>query len=161
MSLLSRNIFINAIYYGLTVIALPACVLYLENRAGMAWRMRPLPVLAIICAVAGLVLQAWCIVLFHRVGRGTASPVAPTTTLVMTGPYRAIRNPLNVGEVLLFVALALWFGSVALLVYALLAWLAFHLFIVRFEEPYLAGLHDGTYERYRARVNRWLPRLWL
>lgn len=158
MSLLSRNILLNAIYYGVTVIALPACVLYLEKRAGLQWRMRPSPLLALICAVAGVLLQAWCIVLFHRVGRGTASPVAPTTVLVTAGPYRMIRNPLNVGEVLLFVALAFWFGSVALLGYALLAWLAFHLFVVRFEEPYLARLHDGSYERYRARVNRWLPR---
>jgi protein-S-isoprenylcysteine O-methyltransferase Ste14 len=155
---LTANVLVNAVYYGVTVVLFPALILFLETRLGFDELFERRPVAALLCAVAAIVLQAWCLIVFHRLGRGTASPVVPTTELVTAGPYRVIRNPLNVGEVLLFVALALWFGSPGLAVYALLSAVAFHLFIVGFEEPRLAARYGNVYADYRARVNRWLPR---
>jgi len=102
-------------------------------------------------------LQLWCIVLFHRRGQGTPTPALPPRSLVTTGPYRLIRSPMNVGEVLLFAGMAAWFGSIGLAMYAAAAWLAFHLFIVRYEEPHLARTFGAEYDDYRSRTGRWWP----
>ena len=159
MTLLAKNVAINAIYYAATVILLPALLLRLESHLGLRPWFHGSRLVAVVLAVSGIVLQAWCIALFHRRGRGTASPVVPTRVLVTIGPYSLIRNPLNVGEVLLFLSLAAWFGSLALVAYALLAWVAFHLFVVHYEEPQLARKFGSQHESYRALVNRWLPRI--
>jgi protein-S-isoprenylcysteine O-methyltransferase Ste14 len=53
---------------------------------------------------------------------------------------------------------ALLFGSLPLVWYALGVWALFHAFVLAYEEPTLAGTYGESYARYRASVNRWLPR---
>ena len=66
---------------------------------------------------------------------------------------------MNIGEVILFLALALWFASPLLVAYALLAAIAFHLFIVIWEEPQHLRRFGKEYSAYKTKVNRWMPRL--
>ena len=54
---------------------------------------------------------------------------------------------------------ALMLGSDRLLGYAGIVWLAFHLFVLLYEEPTLRSTHAGQYDRYCANVPRWIPRL--
>jgi protein-S-isoprenylcysteine O-methyltransferase Ste14 len=54
---------------------------------------------------------------------------------------------------------ALLFGSVAVLLYALIVALAFHTFVVLYEEPTLRRQFGDAYEAYCREVPRWLPRL--
>jgi protein-S-isoprenylcysteine O-methyltransferase Ste14 len=160
MSLTVKNIIVNACYYLLTIVLLPAGVLRIERRIGVAGN--PSVVLgsvAIIVGVVGAVLQAWCIMLFHRVGRGTPSPAFPPQRLVTTGPYAWVRNPMNWGELLVFLGLAGWFWSPLLAGYAVLGWIAFHTFIVAWEEPRLIRMFDEDYSRYRGVVRRWRPKI--
>ena len=42
---------------------------------------------------------------------------------------------------------------------ALFMWLAFHLFVVAYEEPTLRCTFGSEYEAYRANVRRWVPRV--
>jgi protein-S-isoprenylcysteine O-methyltransferase Ste14 len=51
---------------------------------------------------------------------------------------------------------ALWFHSRAVLLYAAVAAVCFHLMIVLYEEPRLARDFGTTYAAYRASVPRWL-----
>jgi protein-S-isoprenylcysteine O-methyltransferase Ste14 len=95
---------------------------------------------------------------FALEGRGTPAPVAPTETLVVSGQYRWVRNPMYVAVLSLIVGQALLFGSTALLWYALAIAAAFHAFVLGYEEPTLARRYGDSYERYRSSVNRWLPR---
>jgi protein-S-isoprenylcysteine O-methyltransferase Ste14 len=96
---------------------------------------------------------------FALQGLGTPAPVAPTRTLVVTGLYRYVRNPIyiSVASVILGQALLLCDGR--LLVYGALFWLACHVFVVVYEEPTLLRTFGSEYEVYRANVRRWLPRL--
>ena len=159
MPLTAKNIVLNLVYYGVTAAGLPAIVLATENRLGFGRDdVALLRLLAVALALAGITLQLWCITLFQRKGGGTPSPVWPPTQLVLTGPYRWMRNPMNVGEVVLLLALAAWFSSRALVMYALLAWLVFHLFVVTVEEPRLAQRFEAGYDSYRRDVRRWLPK---
>lgn len=160
MNLILVNIGINAVYYLSTVVLIPWLFLAMENKLGIdrhptAW----LRMGAVILGLAAITLQLWCIVLFQLHGQGTPSPARPTKQIVTSGPYAFARNPLNIGEVALFVALAAWFGSPALLFYALLAWCAFHLFIVKYEEPRNRAAFGEAYAHYYEKVPRWTPRM--
>lgn len=156
----ARNVVVNLLYYATTVGAVPWVVLNLEDWLGL--RRVPVPVLRVTAlglAVAAAGFQLWCITVFQRIGEGTPSPLWPPRRLVREGPYRWLRNPMNLGEVALFVALAMWFGSQALMAYALGAWFVFHVFVVYYEEPGLVRDFRRDYEDYCRGVGRWLPRV--
>jgi protein-S-isoprenylcysteine O-methyltransferase Ste14 len=99
------------------------------------------------------------IVRFVVKGRGTPAPVLPPERLVVSGLYRHVRNPKYVAVVSIIAGQALIFGSVALLWYAGAVWLAFHTYVVLDEESTLARRFGADYDRYRAHVRRWWPRL--
>jgi protein-S-isoprenylcysteine O-methyltransferase Ste14 len=95
---------------------------------------------------------------FAVIGGGTPAPIAPPKTLVVEGLHRFVRNPMYIG-VLLIVAGQVWlFWSRSLCLYLLLLWLAFHLFVMTYEEPTLRKQFGESYERYRATVPRWIPK---
>jgi protein-S-isoprenylcysteine O-methyltransferase Ste14 len=99
-----------------------------------------------------------CIRDFAVAGRGTLAVVDPPKHLVVRGLYHYVRNPmyLSVGTILL--GEALFFGSFRLLCYAVVFFIIFHLFVVFYEEPTLLRKFGESYEVYRRRVRRWLPR---
>jgi protein-S-isoprenylcysteine O-methyltransferase Ste14 len=96
---------------------------------------------------------------FALQGLGTPAPIAPTKTLVVTGSYRFVRNPMYLAVVSLILGQALLFGNLAVLVYGLVVWLTVHAFVLVYEEPTLSGDYGEQYERYRRNVRRWIPRL--
>jgi protein-S-isoprenylcysteine O-methyltransferase Ste14 len=108
---------------------------------------------------AGTVLIADSMIRFARVGRGTPAPWAAPTRFVATGFYRVVRNPMYVGVLAVVIGEALLFGSVAVLIWAALLVLLFHIFVVFVEEPSLASRLGAPYEDYRRRTGRWLPRI--
>ena len=160
MTLTYKNILLNLSYYSVAILVLPWGLLSLETEWGFPRDPSPsLHYAAIILGTVGFALQLWCIILFQRFGEGTPSPLFPPRKLVTMGPYRFVRNPMNVGELMVLVSLAGWFGSRALLAYALIAWLAFHIFIVLLEEPRHLKRFGDEYGQYKATVNRWIPKL--
>ena len=95
---------------------------------------------------------------FALIGKGTPAPTNPTRSLVISGYYRHVRNPMYVAVVTAIVGQALLFADLDVLAYAALVWLAFHAFVVLYEEPTLRRTHGAAYETYRANVPRWIPR---
>lgn len=96
---------------------------------------------------------------FALQGLGTPAPIAPTKSLVVTGSYRLVRNPMYVAVVLLILGQALLLGSVSVLIWGAVVWLTVHLFVLAYEEPTLSRSYGEQYDRYRANVRRWIPRL--
>ena len=127
------------------------------------WRIEPgaSSIASIIGALLLVPLVAMLIECFTRFVRhgGTPAPIMPTEHLVVTGLYRRVRNPMYVAVTGLIFAQVLLFGSAALLAYGILIWLAFHLFVLGYEEPTLGRTYGEEYERYCKAVPRWLPRL--
>ena len=109
--------------------------------------------------IAGTAALVECFARFALVGRGTPAPIAPTERLVVTGLYRHVRNPMYVAVVTIIVAQALWFASPVILAYAAIMWAVFTAFVMGYEEPALAREYGEHYERYRANVGRWIPRI--
>ena len=98
------------------------------------------------------------LVRFVREGHGTPVPIAPPRHLVVRGGFRIVRNPGYVGAVANLLGQALLFGSSAVLAYALVMAVFFHLFVVGYEEPTLRQKFGAEYEAYCDQVGRWLPR---
>jgi protein-S-isoprenylcysteine O-methyltransferase Ste14 len=63
-----------------------------------------------------------------------------------------------VGVALALAGNFLWFGYWWMLAYAVFFFVAFHLFILFYEEPTLRGTFGAPYETYLEEVPRWIPR---
>jgi protein-S-isoprenylcysteine O-methyltransferase Ste14 len=105
---------------------------------------------------AGSAILLWTVREFYVAGRGTLAPWEPPRRLVVSGPYRASRNPMYVGVALILCGWALLYESRWLALYATGIAVAFHLRVVLHEEPYLARTHREAWTRYVARVPRWV-----
>ena len=123
---------------------------------GASGLLRAVGVLLILAGLAGLI-ESFARFAWH--GSGTPAPVAPTNRLIVSGFYSYVRNPMYVFVIAVIVGEALLFGQARLLVYAALAWLFFHLFVVAYEEPAMQRQFPADYGAYSRSVRRWLPRL--
>jgi len=130
------------------------------------WRLQP-PLLGVpggrvvggLLATFGVAILVECFWRFASEGRGTPAPIAPPETLVVSGLYRHVRNPMYVAVLAAIAGQALLFGSIVLLAYATVVWLLFHGFVLLYEEPTLGRKFGPSYEAYRASVRRWWPRI--
>src|SRR6266852_6884326 len=115
--------------------------------------------------IGGLFLAAGVPVLvdsfarFAVQGFGTPATVFPTKHLVVTGLYRFVRNPMYVAVVSVILGQGLVLGNLRILEYGALVWLAFHLFVLAYEEPTLRASFGPENEHFCAAVPRWVPRL--
>lgn len=130
------------------------------------WQMQPpllgIPLIRWICSVliaAGVPVLLDSFARFALQGLGTPAPVFPTSHLVVTGLYRYVRNPMYVAVLWVVLGQGLLLGNVRVLGYGALVWLAFHLFVVAYEEPTLRRSFGDEYEVFCANVPRWIPRL--
>ncbi len=158
---------IKAILGSIVFLAVPATVAgWIPYRLSSGWPTLP-PIFGFpgeriagaVLALAGLALLLNCVTRFALEGLGTPAPVAPTRTLVVSGPYRHVRNPMYLAVLALIAGQALRFGHVVVLLYGGAIWVLFHLFVVFYEEPTLHRTWGASYDRYRANVRRWWPRI--
>jgi protein-S-isoprenylcysteine O-methyltransferase Ste14 len=145
----------------LFTITVPGTVIGVIPYLLSGWRLATsagLRVLGVLLLLLALPLFVSFLLRFVREGVGTPAPIAPTERLVVGGPFDRVRNPGYIGVIGLVLGQALLFGSVALLGYAALLAVIFHVFVLAYEEPTLRRQFGAEYEAYCARVPRWLPR---
>jgi protein-S-isoprenylcysteine O-methyltransferase Ste14 len=118
----------------------------------------PLAVIGVLMMVAGAALLMNAFIRFAWEGRGTPAPVAPTEELVITGPYRWVRNPMYLAVLAVIIGQALLLRQVTLLIYAAVVATAFVTFVTLYEERVLDERYGEAYRRYRAAVPGWIPR---
>jgi protein-S-isoprenylcysteine O-methyltransferase Ste14 len=104
------------------------------------------------------ILTLACIGNFIARGKGTPAPFDPPRVFVAAGPYRYVRNPMYVGGLAFLAGLALFEGSVSILVFAAILLAAAHLLVILYEEPVLKARFGESYAAYLRSVPRWLPR---
>lgn len=115
--------------------------------------------LALFIGLGGLVLSLSALNLFFRQKDGTPAPWDPIKRLVVTGPYRYMRNPMLVGVIMILFCEALFFMSSAIFVYGCLFSLGNHVYFKCVEEPGLVKRYGRDYQLYLANVPRWMPRM--
>jgi protein-S-isoprenylcysteine O-methyltransferase Ste14 len=128
------------------------------------WRLEeggglPLRVLGGVLLAAGLAVLVDSFARFAITGLGTPAPVFPTRHLVVTGLYRFVRNPMYLALESIIWGQGLLLGNARVLAYGVVVFVAFHLFVVAYEEPTLRGTFGAEYAAFCAGVSRWVPRL--
>jgi protein-S-isoprenylcysteine O-methyltransferase Ste14 len=154
---LFRGLVYASVFVGFVLVFLPARIL---EGAGVS---RPpgigVPQVAGMgLTLVGAALVIWCVVSFALAGRGTPAPFDPPRRLVVSGPYRYVRNPMYIGAGLALLGASLFYGSAALLGFTAFFALVTHSFVILYEEPVLSRTFGPEYDAYRTRVRRWLPR---
>jgi protein-S-isoprenylcysteine O-methyltransferase Ste14 len=145
-----------------TVTVLVPYLLVSSSTARFSVELGTLRYFGLIPLLVGAATYAWCAWEFVSSGRGTPAPVDPPKELVVQGLYQHVRNPMYVmyvGVLSILLGEVLLFQSALLFAYTALVLLAFHLFVVSYEEPTLGRKFGESYARYRSSVPRWLPRL--
>ena len=104
-------------------------------------------------------INLWSGVALAVVGRGTPFPTQTARALVVTGPYRYLRNPMAFGGLGVGFALGLGRGSWGTMAYAVAGGVIWHLVARPMEERDLAARFGASYQAYRAAVRCWWPRL--
>ncbi len=112
---------------------------------------------ALLTAGAAVLLHAFAC--FVTEGLGTPAPVAPTEHLVVGGLYCYVRNPMYLAVTSTILGQWLILGRPVLLAYALVFGATVYAFVRGYEEPTLHARYGEEYERYRAAVPGWWPRL--
>jgi len=154
MSLYLKSALFVLVVGGFAMLCVPTLLLATTGEA-LPSRLGPLQASGLLLGVLGFSAYIRCILGFVRTGRGTPSPADPPRRLVAQGLYRHTRNPMYVSVLSILLSEALVFSSVTLGVYAGLVFLAFHAFVVYYEEPTLARSFGAEYEAYRRSTPRW------
>jgi len=143
------------------IVALPA-VLFLAVHALEA-RLVPVGSLqkafAVLFIALGIFLAGWTVLTQIAVGKGTPVPVAPPKKLIVTGPYRLCRNPMQLGVIIYYLGVGTLLGSMeiglAMFLLGLAIGGAYHKFV---EEKELRLRFGEEYEEYRKKTPFLIPK---
>lgn len=78
--------------------------------------------------------------------------------LVTYGVFGWMRNPLYVGNLLIWIAFVIGSGVLWFIPFAIVLFAVEYALIVRYEEGVLESIFGGEYVEYQQRTPRWLPR---
>jgi len=103
----------------------------------------------------GLIVSATVVWTFRK-SRTPVSPNRPTKGIVRAGVYRYSRNPDYLGQMMIYLGVAVAKGSWWPFLLLPLLLVAIQLGVVRREERYLEAKFGQEYRDYKAQVPRWL-----
>ncbi|MEJ5261466.1 MAG: isoprenylcysteine carboxylmethyltransferase family protein [Ignavibacterium sp.] len=116
-------------------------------------------IIGFIIAIIGEAIRLWGVSWAGSETRTTGK--VGGTFLIISGPFAYVRNPLYVGNILIYLGLGIM--SFALFPYLQIIALLFFIFqyylIVKAEEEYLFNTFGDQYKKYFNNVPRFLPRL--
>lgn len=150
---------IGALFFGLFTAAFVVLGLLMDQVLPVNWpiseafsRLISIPILG-----AGLLIIAWSVIHFLAI-KGTPVPFNPPPTLVDSGPYQYVRNPMVTGVFLLLFGIGFALGSLSLVVIFTPLYILVHLWELKnIEEPELVKRLGDAYVDYRNRTPMFVP----
>ncbi|NBX82293.1 isoprenylcysteine carboxylmethyltransferase family protein [bacterium] len=110
--------------------------------------------IALSAIVLAEMLRIWSV---GFAGSATRTRGETVPQLVHAGPYRYVRNPLYIANIVMYTAAGVLFGFSGLSVLIFLMSSVEYIFIVAFEEETLLKTFETAYENYCEKVPRWSP----
>ena len=101
----------------------------------------------------GLMMRAWWL---FRVNDTAICPTAVSTSFITHDVYRATRNPMYLGMILMLAGIAMVFGSSWILLATVLYAAILDSVFCRYEEQKLLQQYGNRYATYLENVRRWL-----
>lgn len=149
-----RTLVFGALAPALVLVLIPALILSATGTGGEGGVLR---LVGLVPLVLGIAILAWCVAGFIVEGEGTPAPYDPPHRLVTGRLYGWMRNPMYGAIVTILLGEAMFYGSVALLLWAVIAWVLMNFFVILYEEPTLRTRFGPAYETYLEHVPRWIP----
>ncbi|UOQ57151.1 isoprenylcysteine carboxylmethyltransferase family protein [Leucobacter allii] len=163
---LARTAAQTAVFWGCFLLVIPLGIAAVEARWGLRLPIgavdEPVRAAGVVAGAALLVaasaLGTWSAHAMATRGDGTPLPAATARRLVVSGPYRWVRNPMAIAGIAQGVAVGLLLGSWLVVLYALAGSLLWNRAIRPHEEADLAARFGAEFAAYAARVACWAPR---
>lgn len=148
------------VFWGVFLVVLPTLIVLIEHRWQLHLGLPPAArISGAVILLAASALGIWSAVTMSTRGEGSPLPSAMPARLVITGPYRFVRNPMAVAGIAQGVAVGLIASSWLVVAYALIGSLVWNWVVRPLEEVDLQARFGAEFERYRSRVPCWVPRL--
>jgi protein-S-isoprenylcysteine O-methyltransferase Ste14 len=108
----------------------------------------------LLVALGGFLLlwAAWSMFRHHT----TVNPYKGVVQLVQSGPFSFSRNPIYLGDSIIYFGVMLIWGMLWPLLLYPVVWAAIRYGVIRHEEAHLAARFGEAYAHYCRRVRRWL-----
>ncbi len=107
--------------------------------------------------VVGWLLAAWSIYIQFTLGRGTPVPLMATQKLIVQPPYTYCRNPMALGAIVMYLGVAVLFGSSSAAALVLLGAALLLTYIKRVEEKEMELRFGQEYVAYKRRTPFLIP----
>jgi len=116
-------------------------------------------IIGFVIAVSGELIRLWGVSWAGSETRTTGG--VGGTYLVISGPFAHVRNPLYVGNILMYLGLGIMSMSLFpyLQIVAILFFIMQYQFIVKEEEGFLIKKFGNDYQKYLQNVSRFFPRV--
>ncbi|MEE8335467.1 MAG: isoprenylcysteine carboxylmethyltransferase family protein [Candidatus Neomarinimicrobiota bacterium] len=145
-----RNFFFK--YRSFTPIPLAVMIIYFAQRPNPYW------LYGLFLVVVGESIRIWAV---SYAGGETRTRTVGAPALCSAGPFARVRNPLYVGNMMMYTGIVLIAGSPSLWSMLLITLIFFYIqysLIVSLEEETLLALFGDTYETYRENTPAIIPR---
>lgn len=152
----SKTLIQTALFWIVFLFFLPDLVMYIVGGSELL-TFSPLPNLGIAAFAIFSILGLWSGITMSVMGQGTPLPTDCPNKLVIKGPYRLVRNPMAVAGIGQGISIGLYFGALAVIVYALIGAVLWHYFVRPAEEEDLEKRFGEGYLDYKGKVKCWLP----
>jgi protein-S-isoprenylcysteine O-methyltransferase Ste14 len=139
-----------------TLYLAPLAIVALEAQRG-ATRITRAPLLGWLALVGFSALGLWSGYVMATRGRGTPLPLDTARELVISGPYRVVRNPMAIAGLGQGLGVALILGSLGVALYVLAGGALWNFFVRPIEEADLERRFGDTFRDYRHSVSCWRP----
>ena len=147
---------------GNVLITIPLLIFFFTKHSYSYYLVSPdnfLFYVAFFLLTLGLFLAIWSVRTFYKKGGdGTPGPWQPVSNLVISGPYRYVRNPMLLGVFFLLLFESILFSSVPLFCWFVLFFVGNIIYFKNFEEKELIIRFGNDYEDYKKNVSMLIPK---
>jgi protein-S-isoprenylcysteine O-methyltransferase Ste14 len=116
---------------------------------------RTLIAAGVLLVVAGQSLRLWAVRHIGTISRTRTTRYGP---LMTAGPYAIVRNPLYVGNWLLWTGFAVWSRLLWMLPIAWMVFFVQYRAIAKWEAAFIRSKYLTAYDEYARQVRAWMPR---
>jgi protein-S-isoprenylcysteine O-methyltransferase Ste14 len=137
-----------------SVLPVPLALVLVLLRTGEIRSVWPVAA-GVALVVLGQALRLWAVRHIGTISRTRTTRYGP---LMTAGPYAIVRNPLYVGNWLLWTGFAFWSRLLWMVPVAWLVFFAQYRAIAAWEAAFIRSKYVDAYDEYARRVRAWLPR---
>lgn len=158
---LRRSLAQLVVFWTTFFVIIPIVLVLVENRLHLRWPYLQADgwvFVALVLCVGGSAVGLWSCITMSVAGEGTPLPAETARRLVVSGPYRYVRNPMALAGAIQTVGVGLLFGSWMVVAIAFAGAIVWNTMIRPSEEADLADRFGDSYQRYAQHVRCWIPR---